>query len=164
MLYQMLLGHYNDRDCLVKCLPAVKELFAPMMQELTQVEADRASLSTMCVLARQLEKHAETFNQDDAELCDAGVIRKMNNAAVPTTLLQTFHCRLRDFYYKLTMIAAFHLDPITFRMPDTIEHTLRELSYSELETAVADIECWRSCCAWWVHFDQAVWFWEARVS
>jgi hAT family C-terminal dimerisation region len=144
-LHKMLLGQFGDRDGVVKRLPILKKLCSTIAQALTQVEADKASLSRMRALVRKLEAHAEWFYQTHGDLCD-GVIKKRgrNNVVTetPTTLRETFHSRLRDFYYKPSITAAFLLDPINFRMTEcgTIDLPFEVLDLDEENEACADIE------------------------
>jgi hypothetical protein len=141
-LHKMLLGSYGDRDGVVKRVPIVKKLYAPIMSVLTQVEADRASLSRMRALVRQLEAHAEWFNQTHGDLCADGVIRKGNTLARTVTMVEIFHSRIREFYYRPAMTAAFLLDPINFRMSDTgvIDLPFDALDDGEEDSAISDIE------------------------
>jgi hypothetical protein len=60
-LHQILLREYGRPDSLAKRLPILKELLGPIMHALTQVEDDKASLSRMRALVRQLEAHAVSF-------------------------------------------------------------------------------------------------------
>lgn len=140
-IHTMLLGQYGHREGLVKRLPILKKLFAPIMQSLTQVEADKASLSRMRALVRQLEDHAEWFTKTYPDLC-SGVVKKRDVPDMQVTLIETFNSRLRLFYYKPAMTAAFLLDPINFRVSGTgaIDLPFEVLSPSEEDEAIAEIE------------------------
>jgi hAT family C-terminal dimerisation region len=140
-LHTILLGQYGHREGLVKHLPILKELVAPVMKCLTQVEGDKASLSRMRALIRQLEAHAQWFTETYPHLC-AGVIKKKYKPDRVVTLIETFHSRLRLFYYKPAMTAAFLLDPINFRVSDAgeIELPFEVLSPAEEDEAAAEIE------------------------
>jgi hypothetical protein len=139
-LHKLLLVQYNDRTGLVKRLPVLKKLFAPIMQSLTQVEADKASLCRMRALVRQLEAHAEWFTSTYPDLCE-GLVKKKNQADRAETLTETFNRRLRVFYYKPAITAAFLLDPINFRVNanGVVELPFEMLSIGEEDEAIADI-------------------------
>jgi hypothetical protein len=139
-LHNILLGQYSDPAGVVKRLPVLKKLFDPIKKCLTQVEADRAGLSRMRALVRELEAHANSFTQCHEDLC-RGVIRKKGQDGKQVTLVSTFHDRLRMFYYKPSMSAAFLLDPINFRLSHDSEIRLPfdALTREEEDAAVADM-------------------------
>jgi hypothetical protein len=140
-IHKLLLGQYADDDGLVKRLPVLKKLFSPIMQFLTQVEADKASLSRMRAIVRQLEAHADQFTAMYPDLC-SGAIQKEKQPGRAVTLKETFHSLLRVFYYKPAITAAFLLDPINFRVSQEgrIELPFEVLSIAEENEAVSDIE------------------------
>jgi hypothetical protein len=112
-LHQKLLGEYGRPNALAKRLPVLKELFAPIMLALTQVEADKASLSRLRALVRQLEAHAVLFTAARGDEFCSGVVNKREQPDMPTTVIDS---RLRVFFYKPAMTAAYLLDPINFRL------------------------------------------------
>jgi hAT family C-terminal dimerisation region len=139
-LHNILLGQYCDPGGLVKRLPVLKMLFDPIKKCLTQVEADRSNLSRMRALVRELEAHANSFTQCHEDLC-RGVIRKKGQGDKTVTLVTTFDDRLRTFYYKPSMSAAFLLDPVNFRLSHESEIRLpfEALTREEEDAAVADM-------------------------
>lgn len=139
-MHKMLSGRLTDNDGLVKRLPLVKEQCGPIMRALARVEADRASLSRMRALVRQLEAHVLQFDEAHSGLCADGVIRKKDKPDESITMIQVFHHRLREFYYKPALTAAFMLDPINFRRCDeTVDLPFAALSNAEEDEAVADM-------------------------
>jgi hypothetical protein len=66
-----------------------------------QVEADRAYLSRILVLVKQIEAHAQSFTANHADLV-SGVITKKDRPEKNATLNEVFHHRMREFYYKPT--------------------------------------------------------------
>jgi hypothetical protein len=118
----------------------VKDIFAPIMHALTEVEADKASLSRMRALMRQLEAHAASFTVSYGEEFSTGVVKKRDQPEMPTTVIESFTSRLRDFFYKPATNAAFLLDPINFRLTKSgvIELPFEVLSTTEEDEAICD--------------------------
>jgi hypothetical protein len=104
-------------------------------------EADKAYFSRLMPLIKQLECHASAFSAKNPELCD-GHVQKKNAPKQAVTIISTFHSRLREFYYRPSLSAAYLLDPVHFQKGDT---DVFELAYDsmlqhEQEDATSDIE------------------------
>jgi hypothetical protein len=140
-LHKLRLVRYSSPDGLVKRLPFLKKLFAPIMKAMIQVQADKASLCRMRALVRELEAHAEWFTATYPDLCE-GVVKKKNQPDRAETLIETFNLRLRVFYYKPAITASYLLDPINFRVSENgeIQLPFEMLSTSEEDEATDDIE------------------------
>jgi hypothetical protein len=104
-----------------------------------QVEVDRAYLSR--VLVKQIEAHAQSFTANHANLV-SGVITKKDRPEKNATLIEVFHHRMREFYYKPTFAAAYLLDPAHFLLNKTGAYELpfHKLSLSKQNDAMSDIE------------------------
>jgi hAT family C-terminal dimerisation region len=145
-MHKMLSGRLTDSDGLVKRLPVLKQLCGPIMKALAEVETDKASLSRMRALIRQLEAHVQSFDKEQSQLCASGIIQKGKPPTVQvtsTTMIEVFNHRLRDFYYKPCMTVAFLLDPINFRKCEqtgTVDLPFDALSHEEENEACCEIE------------------------
>jgi hypothetical protein len=92
-MHQMMLGGYGRPDSLAKRLPILKEMFAPIMHALTEVEADKASFSRMRALVRQPEAHAVAFTASHGEDFCTGFVKQRDQPEILTTVIETFTSR-----------------------------------------------------------------------
>jgi hypothetical protein len=99
----------------------VEQLVDPVMEELHKLEADQPLLSRMFPVITQLIKHAETFSKDHPQLASTHGVDALldvessdDELSLETSLVSVFQSRLKDFYMKDCMIAAYMLDPANF--------------------------------------------------
>jgi hypothetical protein len=142
-LHTLVLSKYGSPECLFERARTVKLLCEPVLTDMTAVEADKAHLSRILPLIKQLELHASSFSNANASLCQ-GSVKKKNASGSPqsVTIENTFNSRLREFCYKPSISAACLLDPVNFQMGQTVVYELAfdHLLHHEQDDAAADIE------------------------
>jgi hypothetical protein len=98
----------------------VRELCKPIVQAIAKCEADKSLLSRMLPMINTLTAHASAFSSKHPTF---STTVGENDEVV--TLLELFDKRLRQFYYKPPMSAAFLLDPLNF---EEVKHRAKNYS------------------------------------
>jgi hypothetical protein len=113
------------------------ELCEPIFKAMAECEADKPLLSRMMSMVNRLTEHANAFSAKPP-LFSTTVGKDGQNV----TLLQLVNKRLREFYYKPSMPAAFLLDPLNFEepRPGQIALPFTPLTVQEVNDAVDDID------------------------